>query len=219
MPQSQRTTTTPLEAIAVTGIAFGLFIIASVHAVANSFSNPPFSNASFLVLIAMEVVLCAAAIGFLYARGFAITTLLPVPNLKGSMVGFALFVIAWVLGGILVLPFSTVQLQQPVISMLTNAKVSLSIIIVAAIFNGAFEEVFLLGFLLRGLRGYGLSFALSATLLIRILYHMYQGPLGPIGVLAIGIVFGLYYSRSVQLWPPVFAHILLDIVPFILIKL
>jgi membrane protease YdiL (CAAX protease family) len=52
-------------------------------------------------------------------------------------------------------------------------------------------------------------------LLVRVLYHLYQGPVGAVWVLAIGLVFGLYFMRTNQLWPPVFAHILWDIVPFL----
>ena len=44
----------------------------------------------------VEVVLAASAILFLHTRGFAISTLLPVPSLIGSAVGVMLFLVAWV---------------------------------------------------------------------------------------------------------------------------
>jgi membrane protease YdiL (CAAX protease family) len=79
--------------------------------------------------------------------------------------------------------------------------------------NGTYEEVFLLGFLQRGLRSYGLSIAVGVAVLVRVLYHLYQGPVGTLWVLGFGAVFSLYYLRSEQLWPPAFAHILWDIIP------
>ena len=85
-----------------------------------------------------------------------------------------------------------------------------------ALVNGAFEEVFLLGFLARALRGFGLAIALGVPTLVRVSYHLYQGPLGALWVFAVGLVFALYYARTVQLWPPVFAHVLWDIIPFVL---
>lgn len=81
--------------------------------------------------------------------------------------------------------------------------------------NGAYEEVFLLGFLLRGLRGYGLGMALGVSLLVRMLYDLYQGPLGAASVFAYGAVVSLYFVSSNRLFPVVFAHALGDIVPFI----
>jgi membrane protease YdiL (CAAX protease family) len=34
-------------------------------------------------------------------------------------------------------------------------------------------------------------------------------------VTAVGLVFTLFYARTPLLWPPVFAHILWDVVPFL----
>ncbi len=93
------------------------------------------------------------------------------------------------------------------------AGVSLASTVLFAMVNGTFEEIFLLGVLARGLRGYGLSVAIGVSLLVRVLYHLYQGPLGAVSVLAVGLTFTLFYLRGEQLWPPVLAHILLDIVP------
>ena len=81
---------------------------------------------------------------------------------------------------------------------------------------GTFEEVFLLGVLVRGLRAYGVSIAIGFPLLIRLLYHLYQGPLGAVWVLAFGLTFTLFYVRIGRLWPAVFAHMLWDIVPVVL---
>lgn len=216
MASSQRTTTTAMEALAVTGMAFGMFIVISVHAVFNNFPNAPFSDGALLWIVVTEIALAAAAIGFLHIRGFAVTALRPIPTFKGAAVGIALFFIAWLVGELMVAPFAAGQPQQPIEIMLTEARVSLPAIVAMAMINGAFEEIFLLGFLLRGLRGYGLSVALSVTLLVRVLCHLYQGPLGPLWVMGFGLTFAVYYMQSSQLWPPVFAHILWDIVPFIL---
>jgi membrane protease YdiL (CAAX protease family) len=200
--------------MAVVGMAFGMFMVLSVRAVAANFSTPPFSNASLLWMVVVEVMLAISAITFLYMRGFAVSTLLPTPNLKGTAVGVALFFAAWVIGELVSAPFAAGLPQQPIEAMIAEARVTLQVIVVMAMINGTFEEVFLLGFLLRGLRGYGLSIAVGITLLVRVLCHLYQGPVGPIWVMGVGITFAVYYIRSTQLWPPVFAHILWDIVPF-----
>ena len=99
--------------------------------------------------------------------------------------------------------------------MTREATLTLPANVLMAMVNGTYEEVFLLGFLVRGLRGWGLSSALGTMLLVRVMYHLYQGPIGALWVFGIGLTFGIYYVRSGNLWPPVFAHVLWDIVPFV----
>jgi membrane protease YdiL (CAAX protease family) len=139
---------------------------------------------------------------------------MPAPTLKGCAQGIGIFFAAWIVGLILVLPFSD-QPEQPYVHMIDDARVTVPVVVVMAMVNGAFEEVFLLGFLVRGLRGFGLSVPVGVMLLVRVLYHLYQGPVGMVWVLGIGLVFGLYFIRTNRLWPPVFAHVLWDIVPFL----
>jgi len=212
-----RSTTTPLEAAVVVTICFGLSIVASLQAMASGFrATGAFTDASLLWLIASELVLAAAALAFLRLRGFAIASLLPTPTLRGGIAGVALFFGAWLIGSLLVAPFAAGQPEQPIDKMVAEASLSMPIIIAMALVNGAFEEIFLLGFLARALRGFGLAIALGVPTLVRVSYHLYQGPLGALWVFAVGLVFALYYARTVQLWPPVFAHVLWDIVPFVL---
>jgi membrane protease YdiL (CAAX protease family) len=47
---------------------------------------------------------------------------------------------------------------------------------------------------------------------IRLLYHLYQGTIGVITVVPMGLLYGYLFVRTKQLWPLVLAHILLDIV-------
>lgn len=54
----------------------------------------------------------------------------------------------------------------------------------------------------------------GVPLLVRVLYHLYHGPVGALWILTFGLVFTAFYLRSVNLWPPVLAHVLWDIVPF-----
>jgi|SRR5262249_12446110 len=214
MRQGRRTVTTPGEAAVIMGICFGLSIVASLNAVASGFPSRPFSDSGLIWVAGTEVMLAFAALVVLWLRGFAVSTLIPSPTLKGSAQGIGIFVAAWIVGLILMLPFQS-EPEQPYVHMIEDARVTVPVVVVMAMVNGAFEEVFLLGFLVRGLRGFGLSIALGAMLLVRVLYHLYQGPLAAVWILGFGLVFGLYFIRTNQLWPPVFAHILWDIVPFL----
>jgi membrane protease YdiL (CAAX protease family) len=84
--------------------------------------------------------------------------------------------------------------------MMAHTSVTAVPVVATALVNGAFEEVFLLGFLARSLRGYGIALAIGISLLVRILYHSYQGPLGMLSVLLFGIVLSVYYMRTDDLF-------------------
>jgi membrane protease YdiL (CAAX protease family) len=216
-PRATRTTTTPLEAAVVVTICFGLSIYASLQAMLGGFEAAgAFTDHNLIWLVGTELVLATIALVFLDRRGFAVATLVPRPSLRGGLIGLGLFFLAWAVGWLVVTPFESGQAEQPIDRMMAQATLTLPVIVTTALVNGLFEEVFLLGFLARALRGFGLAIALGVPTLVRLSYHLYQGPLGALWVMAVGLVFTVYYARSVQLWPPVFAHMLWDIVPFVL---
>ncbi|NKI70834.1 CPBP family intramembrane metalloprotease [Collimonas pratensis] len=215
MRSTLRTTTSPLEAFSIAMICFGLAIYSSIQAVSAGFNSGAFTDANLYSIIVMELILGAIAFLVLYIRGFAISTLYPAPSLVGVAVGIATYVATLVAVWVLTAPFVSSQGAQPIDSMVSHASVSLSTVVLVALINGAYEEIFLLGFLLCGLRGYGLSIAMGVSLLVRVLYHLYQGPLGAISILAFGLVLSLNYVRTGSLFSAVFAHILADIIPFL----
>jgi membrane protease YdiL (CAAX protease family) len=48
--------------------------------------------------------------------------------------------------------------------------------------------------------------------IVRLLYHLYQGPIGILMAVPMGLLYGYVYSRTRQLWPLVVAHVLLDLI-------
>ena len=208
---SRNTTVTISDAAFVSTICFGLFIVWSLRAVLSGFPDARFSDSSNAWMIVVEIVVGSAALLYLYARNFDIHTLYPKPTPHGALSGMGLFASSWIFAAIATAPFASPG--QSLIVEFSFTEVSLASAVTAAMVNGAFEEIFLLGVLVRGLRGYGLSVAIGVSLLVRVLYHLYQGPLGALWVLVIGLTFTLFYVRSMKLWPPVLAHILWDIYP------
>lgn len=195
-------------------ICFGISTLLSLRAVVMGVPDTAFTDGGFVAMAGIEVALAAGALFFLRSRGFDIASLAPRPTWRGGAMALVLFVAAWIAGVLVTMPFAGLWEQQPITRLMAEASVSAAVVVGFALVNGSFEEVFLLGVLVRGLRGYGLSIAIGAPLLVRVLYHLYQGPLGALWVLAVGLVFTAAYLRSPVLWPPVFAHVLWDIVPF-----
>lgn len=210
-----RNTTTIPEALAIATLCFGLFILWSLGAVAMGFQEgavSEFNDGELLSMAGLEIILAVVALTILRKRGYDVAGLWPQPDWRGCAVGLGLYLGVLVLDLLVTAQFSNVD-QQPGSQMMARAHMSLPAILIMSVVNGTYEEVFLLGFLLRGLRAFGLSFTLGASLLVRALYHTYQGPLGTVQILIFGLVLSIYYVSSGKLWPVVFAHILGDIVP------
>lgn len=210
-----RTTTTPAEAIGIVTLCFGWFIIVSAHAVSVGFHSGSFSEAGALGLVALEIILAAVAIYVLGSRGFDIASLYPQPSLVGVLAGLvvsaAAFGAAWAVTSVFDWDYYSLPLER----LMGGAPIGLPALVLLGIVNGAYEEMFLLGFLLRGLRGYGLSIAIGVSILVRVLYHLYQGPLGALYVGVFGLVLSLYYVSSGKLFPVILAHAMWDIIPFV----
>jgi uncharacterized protein len=210
-----RTTTTPAEAAGIVVLCFGWFIVVSMYAVSVGFKSGSFSESGLAGMIALEVVLGLSGAHILASRGFDIRSLYPSPSFRGAMGGLLLALAAGVVGQIAIAPLDPAQYSEPLERLMSGSPIGLPLLVLFAIVNGAYEEVFLLGFLLRGLRGYGLAVAVGVSLLVRVLYHLYQGPLGAIYVAAVGLVFSISYVATGRLFPAVLAHALWDIVPFV----
>ena len=203
------------DALVVSAICFGLFILASFEAVMDDYPKAVFSDASNLYGILIEATLAVCALLYLHARRFDIRTLYPRPQWIGALQGVGVYIVAEALAWVVTLPLAGEDGSAPLIAF-SFQSVSLASTVAFAMVNGAFEEVFLLGVLVRGLKGHGLLFGAGFSLLVRLLCHTYQGPLGSVSILAFGLVLTVFYIRTGRLWPVVFAHILADIVPVIL---
>lgn len=211
-----KTTLTLFEASVVSVICFGLFCLASVQSVFSGFPVTEFTDEANLLLVAMELAMGTGAMLYLRGLGFDIASLVPQPSLRGALRGVVLFLGVWLAGMLVVAPFIDLVPDGP--KTVDVDQAGLWTVVPMAVVNGTFEEVFLLGVLVRGLRGYGLSMAVGLPLLLRVIYHLYQGPLGALWIGVAGLVFTLSYLRRGDLWPIVFAHILADIVPFLLVR-
>lgn len=210
-----RTTTTPAEALGIVTLCFGWFIAGSAYAVSAGFRSGAFSESGIVGLVVVEVVLAAAALYLLASRGFDVACLYPRPSVAGVLAGLVVSVLAFGAAWAATSVFDWRYYSQPIERVMGGAPIGLPSLVLLGLVNGTYEEIFLLGFLLQGLRGYGLSVAIGVSVLVRVLCHLYQGPLGALYVGVFGLVLSLYYVSSGKLFPVVLAHALWDIIPFV----
>ena len=87
----------------------------------------------------------------------------------------------------------------------------------ASTVNGIFEEVFVAGYIITALTPVrGMWMGINVSTGLRLLYHLYQGPVGILSIVPVGLMFGYLYARTRQLWPLIFAHILIDLIGLLL---
>jgi membrane protease YdiL (CAAX protease family) len=213
-PPAAAPNATPLEALGMVALCFGWFIAGSLWSVSAGFRSGTISDASLIGLVGFEIFVGPIALLILRSRGHAMRDLLPSPSWRGCGVGALLYVACVVASAVALSPFAA-DAAQPIDRMMEAARPSLAVVVTLAVVNGLYEEVFLLGYLQRCFRHQGASFALGLSLLVRVLYHLYQGPHGALSVAVAGLVFGVFYLRTGWLWPVVFAHMLADAIPFL----
>ena len=86
--------------------------------------------------------------------------------------------------------------------------------VTVSVVNGAFEELFVVGYVMSALARMRKSawFCVNVSTAMRLAYHLYQGPLGVLSVVPIGLIFAFWFARTKRLWPIIGAHILMDTV-------
>jgi len=200
------------EIVLVVAIFAGLFIYSSVQAVLSGFPIPHLSDEEALGLVLSECLAFPVAFAVLWARGWRFKDLGIQVTWLHSFAGLLLF------GGTVLLNDALWELlghaiggREFLIQFSQAASVSFPVALLLSVINGIFEEFFLCRYLVEAFAKFGPAVALGVSSLVRVMYHLYQGPLGAILVLGFGIVVTLFYWRFRHVWPVMFAHMLADL--------
>lgn len=90
---------------------------------------------------------------------------------------------------------------------------SIGAVVLVSIINPIFEELFVCAYVIRALeRTRSRMFAVNVSVALRASYHLYQGTIGGLALIAFGLILGWYFARSGRLWPAIIAHALLDLI-------
>lgn len=86
------------------------------------------------------------------------------------------------------------------------AKASwLAVILVVAV-DPLFEEFFEVAYLLRAAEEHGPAFCISLSAAVRLVCHLWQGPVAALTILPLGLIFAAVYWKWRRVWPLVVAH-------------
>jgi uncharacterized protein len=206
-----------IEFVIVILWAFGLSIFTSILSLGIAHSTPVIDDRALLSILIFEILQFTFLTWFLRIRGWKLETIRLQVTWSGTAIGvllgvalYSLFIGLQHLGSAL-LPqlMDHAQGRYPSVS----PKVSMELVFVVSVVNGFFEEIFVAGYAITALaRVRSLWLAINVSTVIRMLYHLYQGPLGVLYIIPFGLAMGYVFARTGRLWPLILAHILIDIV-------
>jgi uncharacterized protein len=208
-----------VEFLVVVTWAFGLPVFASIMALGTPGDSaaPVFTNAELLATIIFEVVQLGFLTWFLRIRGWTLEKFGLSFSWRGTLAGVVLMAMAYGMA------LSAEYIAQIIFDYDLEAAaarapkadpdLSMQLVFLVSVVNGIFEELFVAGYIITSLAARrGMWMAINVSVVVRLLYHMYQGPIGIMTVVPMGLLFGYVYTRTRQLWPLMVAHVILDVV-------
>jgi len=207
-----------VEFLVVVTWAFGLPIFASIMTLgAPGSAAPVFNNAELLGTLIFEVIQLGFLSWFLRIRGWTLEKFGLHFSWRGTAVGAVLLGVTYalVIGAqeaaqiIFNYDLEAAAARAPKV----DPDLSMQLVFLVSVVNGIFEELFVAGYIITSLTARrGVWTAINVSVVVRLLYHLYQGPIGILTVVPMGLLYGYVYSRTRQLWPLMVAHVLLDLV-------
>jgi membrane protease YdiL (CAAX protease family) len=195
--------------------AFGQSIFASILSIGAS-RVVAYTNEALISLLIVELLQFAFLVWFLKVRGWTFEKLGVTFTARGVGLGlglavatYALFIVVQLIANYLPIDMNSAAAFYP----RAAANLDLQIVFIASVVNGVYEESFVAGYAITALsRVRGPWTAINVSTGIRLLCHLYQGPIGILAIVPMGLLYGAVYVRTRQLWPLVVAHVVLDVV-------
>jgi uncharacterized protein len=208
------------ETVLVLVIAFGIAIPRSLYTLvfpARVFGHgaPPINGPQLLWTLAYEIAIGAVLAGFLRFRGWSCKRLGLEPQWRDPLWAVALLFVTYAAYYLLSLAVVSVWpgfYQLALNTHLVATHIAWPILLAISIVNPVFEEVFLCGYVVAALKDKaGAAMAINVSAGIRLLCHLYQGPVGVMSLVPEGLVFAIWFARTGRLWPLIAAHALQDL--------
>jgi membrane protease YdiL (CAAX protease family) len=207
-----------VEFLIVISWAFGLPIFNSILSIGQAdIPAVQFTNAGLIAILVVEMLQSLFLVWFLRIRGWTLEKLGLGVTFRGTAYGVGLIIVTfaalWAVQNLaqwaLPIDMDAAAARYPKAS----PDLSMHLVFLVSTVNGIFEEVFVAGYIITALAPVrGMWTGINVSTGVRLLYHLYQGPMGILSVVPVGLLFGYVYARSRQLWPLILAHIVIDII-------
>lgn len=212
MRQYVKAVSTRAEFSIVVLLAFGYFILGSILSVFNPVTSAHISEAHLQFLLVYESIAILVLGTFLSVRGWKIPHFGFAPSVKDSIIGVGIAIVAYLSYAFIwnVLGSSIDGLETQADNLVTP-DLNLVTVLIISVLNPVFEEVFVCGYVITALKKTrSVNFAINVSIGIRLAYHLYQGTIGVMSIIPLGLIFSYWFARTGRLWPLVIAHGIFD---------
>ena len=203
------------EFFLVVTLSFAYFVATSLTVLILRVREYELTTGRALRGVATETAILAVVGWILHVRGWQLRRL-TVPWSWFALLGGIPLLIAYYL--LYVVARLVVVAAYPASAHLTMVRMipaaPWGVILALIVVNSVFEETLVTGYVVAALSEQGAALAITASTLLRFLYHLYQGPVASLSILPLGILFGAVYWRWKTLWPLFAAHTLANILAF-----
>lgn len=217
MRQFLRRLPSTVEFATVIAGAFGLFIVESVRQAVLPTTTIYTEGRLWHVLI-YELPVMAVLLLILKFRGWTLAGMGLRPALSDPLIGIGLAIASYVAfyATLWSVWFAalTFRWPLPMASISLQHCIPLATAIAVSLVNPIFEELFVCGYIVSALeRARWRSWsAINVSVAVRLAYHLYQGIIGVVTSVPVGLIFALWYSRNRRLWPLIVAHGVIDFI-------
>jgi uncharacterized protein len=196
-------------------LCFAYFVATSLAVLLLRMTRFELTTGRALRGVAVELALLAIAGWILKVRGFDFSRLTRRPTWASILGGVPLVIgyllLYWGASIAVVLAFPAASRITP-IRMIATAPFPVMAMLILV--NSVFEEVAVTGYVVSKLASDGPAMAITASTLLRLLYHLYQGPVATLSIIPLGLLFAAVYWRTRTLWPLLVAHTLANFLAF-----
>lgn len=209
----------PVELAIVLGGAFGYAFVTSVLGVMHPAHAPAHSEIGMWRNLGVEALQFLVIGGFLYTRGWNGVRLGLQSHWSDGAIGLGLAVASF---AAIYAAFALIAAGAPGLAQsaaaIPHLPLGLSPAIVGSevLLGSFFEEFFVTGYIVAALKDkYGDNAAVNISVALRLAYHIYQGFIGVILIIPVGLILAYWYARSGKLWPVIVAHAALNLYSFL----
>jgi uncharacterized protein len=210
------------EFVVVILTAFGTFILTSLHVLLFGLAHEEAGPLSFVTsnqlygIVIYELSIAPVVISILYMRGWRLADF-PLGVSRALTIlgaGIAIATVAgdWVFTLVLTGLFQNIRSAMDAYeNIVPLGGPTLASVVILSIVNPVYEEVFVCGYVIAALRErFGVTTAVNVSVLIRVLYHLYQGlDAFPFHAMY-GLIQAYVFVRTGRLWPLIVSHAILD---------
>jgi uncharacterized protein len=194
------------ELILITLICFGPFAAISFWGVIRRQTELVFDDQRIYMIVAIELVAGAIAIVILRMRGWTASDLGMRVSMPLTIAGMALFIGANITIATFYELFRAVSGTDPAAATTPVIRTSWLALILLLLIDPIYEETLVAAYVVRAAESSGALFAISLSAAIRLVCHLYQGPITAVTILPLGLIFAAVYWKWRRVWPLVVAH-------------